>query len=108
MRPHGVSDHFPWREKLRDDDDVLRYIDDAARLGLRVGLEYDIGVAPPLRATTRASLHYMIGAMHQLEVDGVLDPVRRRRRFHEGQARRRSRNATDSSTTHARAASASA
>jgi histidinol phosphatase-like PHP family hydrolase len=70
VRPHGVSDHFPWREKLRNDDDVLRYIDDAARLGLRVGLEYDIGVAPPLRSTTRASLHYMIGAMHQLEVDG--------------------------------------
>jgi len=74
VRPHGVSDHFPWREKLRNDDDVLRYIDDAARLGLRVGLEYDIGVAPPLRATTRASLHYMIGAMHQLEVDGVRIP----------------------------------
>ena len=74
VRPHGVSDHFPWREKLRNDDDVLRYIDDAARLGLRVGLEYDLGVAPPLRATTRASLHYMIGAMHQLEVDGVRIP----------------------------------
>jgi histidinol phosphatase-like PHP family hydrolase len=71
VRPHGVSDHFPWREKMRDDDDVLRYLDDAARLGLRVGLEYDIGVAPPLRATTRASLHYMIGAIHQLDVDGV-------------------------------------
>jgi histidinol phosphatase-like PHP family hydrolase len=72
VRPHGVSDHFPWRDKMRDDDDVLRYLDDAARLGLRVGLEYDIGVAPPLRATTRAALHYMIGATHQLEVDGVL------------------------------------
>jgi len=66
VRPHGVSDHFPWREKLRNDDDVLRYIDDAARLGLRVGLEYDIGVAPPLRATTRA--------LHQLDVDGVRIP----------------------------------
>lgn len=74
VRPHGVSDHFPWRERLRNDDDVLRYVDDAARLGLRVGLEYDIGVAPPLRATTRASLHYMIGALHQLEVDGVRIP----------------------------------
>ena len=70
-RPHGVSDHFPWPGKMRDDDDVLRYLDDAARLGLRVGLEYDIGVAPPLRPTTRASLHYMIGALHQLDVDGV-------------------------------------
>ncbi len=71
VRPHGVSDHFPWREKMRNDDDVLRYLDDASRLGLRVGLEYDIGVAPPLRATTRASLDYMIGALHQLDVDGV-------------------------------------
>jgi histidinol phosphatase-like PHP family hydrolase len=71
VRPHGVSDHFPWRDKMRDDDDVLRYLDDAARLGLRVGLEYDIGVAPPLKPTTRASLHYMIGALHQLDVDGV-------------------------------------
>jgi histidinol phosphatase-like PHP family hydrolase len=74
VRPHGISDHFPWRDKLRSDDDVLRYIDDAARLGLRVGLEYDIGVAPPLRETTRAALHYMIGAIHQLEVDGVWIP----------------------------------
>jgi histidinol phosphatase-like PHP family hydrolase len=74
VRPHGVSDHFPWGEKLRDDDDVLRYLDDAARLGLRVGLEYDLGVARPLRATTRASLHYMIGALHQLQVDGVRIP----------------------------------
>jgi histidinol phosphatase-like PHP family hydrolase len=74
VRPHGISDHFPWREKLRNDEDVLRYIDDAARLGLRVGLEYDIGVAPPLRQTTRAALHYMIGAIHQLEVDGVWIP----------------------------------
>jgi len=74
VRPHGVSDHFPWPGKMRDDDDVLRYLDDAARLGLRVGLEYDIGVAPPLRATTRASLHYVIGALHQLEVDGVRIP----------------------------------
>ncbi len=71
VRPHGVSDHFPWPGKMRDDDDVLRYLDDAARLGLRVGLEYDLGVEPPLRATTRASLHYMIGALHQLDVDGV-------------------------------------
>ena len=74
VRPHGVSDHFPWPGKMRDDDDVLRYLDDAARLGLRVGLEYDLGVAPPLRATTRASLHYMIGALHQLDVDGVRIP----------------------------------
>jgi len=74
VRPHGVSDHFPWPGKMRDDDDVLRYLDDAARLGLRVGLEYDIGVAPELRATTRESLHYVIGALHQLEVDGVWIP----------------------------------
>lgn len=74
VRPHGISDHFPWPGKMRDDDDVLRYLDDAARLGLQVGLEYDLGVAPPLRATTRASLHYMIGALHQLDVDGVRIP----------------------------------
>jgi histidinol phosphatase-like PHP family hydrolase len=71
VRPHGVSDHFPWRGEMEDDDDVLRYLDDASRLGLRVGLEYDLGVAPPLRADTRASLHYVIGALHQLDVDGV-------------------------------------
>src|SRR2546428_4540423 len=45
-------------------------MEDAARLGLRVGLEYDLGVAPDLRATTRDALHYMIGALHQLYVDG--------------------------------------
>ena len=45
---HGVSDHFPYRASLQTDDDVLRYQDDAARLGMRVGLEYDLGVAPRL------------------------------------------------------------
>jgi histidinol phosphatase-like PHP family hydrolase len=70
IRPHGVSDHYPWRSKMKGDDDVLRYIDDASRLGLRVGLEYDLGVAPDLRATTRDGLHYLIGALHQIEVDG--------------------------------------
>src|SRR5438105_7763439 len=55
---------------MRDDDDVLRYVDDAAKLGLRVGLEYDLGAAPPLRDTTRAALHYLIGALPQIEVDG--------------------------------------
>ncbi|HET8568356.1 MAG TPA: hypothetical protein VFM93_05150 [Candidatus Limnocylindria bacterium] len=71
VRPHGVSDHFPWRDRMKHDDDVLRYLDDAASLGLRVGIEYDLGVAPPLRASTRASLHYVIGAIHQVHVDGV-------------------------------------
>jgi len=70
VRPHGVSDHYPWRNKMRSDEDVLRYIDDASRLGLRVGLEYDLGVAPDLRASTREGLHYLIGALHQIEVDG--------------------------------------
>lgn len=70
LRPHGVSDHYPWKEKLRDEDDVKRYIDDASRLGLRVGLEYDLGVAPPLSADTRESLHYLIGAVHQIVLDG--------------------------------------
>lgn len=68
IRPHGVSDHFPFGDRLRTDDDVLRYQDDASRLGLRVGIEYDLGVAPVLRATTRESLHYVIGAIHQLEL----------------------------------------
>lgn len=71
VRPHGISDHYPWRDRLRTDDDVLRYIDDAARLGLRVGLEYDLGVAPPLLPSTKRSLHYLIGAVHQLQIDGV-------------------------------------
>ena len=71
VRPHGVSDHFPWRDKLRDEDDVLRYMDDAARLGLRVGLEYDLGVAPPLRRSTIDALDYVIGAVHQVDIDGV-------------------------------------
>jgi len=68
IRPHGVSDHFPWRDKMRTDDDVLRYLDDASRLGLRVGIEYDLGVAPMLRASTREALHYVIGALHQVEL----------------------------------------
>lgn len=71
VRPHGVSDHYPYRDRLRTDDDVLRYLDDAARLGLRVGIEYDLGVAPPLRASTREALHYVIGSVHQVQVDGV-------------------------------------
>jgi len=54
-RPHGISEHFP-SPKLQDDDDVLRYIDMAKRLGLGVGLEYDLGVAPPLRPSTRDAL----------------------------------------------------
>jgi len=71
IRPHGVSDHYPWKEKLRNEDDVKRYIDDASRLGLRVGLEYDLGVAPPLSVGTRESLQYLIGAVHQIDLDGV-------------------------------------
>jgi histidinol phosphatase-like PHP family hydrolase len=53
---------------MNSDEDVLRYIDDAQRLGLRVGIEYDLGVAPPLRPTTREALHYLIGAIHQVEL----------------------------------------
>lgn len=70
VRPHGVSDHFPWRDSLRNEDDVLRYVDDAARLGLRVGIEYDLGVAPRLRPTTLDALDYVIGAVHQVHLDG--------------------------------------
>jgi histidinol phosphatase-like PHP family hydrolase len=53
---------------MTSDDDVLRYLDDASSLGLRVGLEYDLGVAPELRASTREALHYVIGAVHQIEL----------------------------------------
>jgi histidinol phosphatase-like PHP family hydrolase len=70
IRPHGVSDHYPWRDKLRDEEDLKRYIDDANRLGLRVGIEYDLGVAPPLSRATHDALHYVIGAIHQVELDG--------------------------------------
>jgi histidinol phosphatase-like PHP family hydrolase len=66
VRPHGVSDHFPWKKKMQTDDDVLRYVDEASALGLRVGLEYDLGVAPELRQTTREALHYLIGSVHQV------------------------------------------
>src|ERR1051326_8346995 len=69
VRPHGVSDHYPWRDRLKDEDDVLRYLDEASRLGLRVGIEYDLGVAPPLSTRTRDALHYVIGAMHQVQLE---------------------------------------
>ena len=36
IRPHGVSDHYPWRDKLRNENDLKRYLEDASRLGLRV------------------------------------------------------------------------
>lgn len=67
---HGISDHFPFPGSLESDDDVLRYLDDAARLGLRVGIEYDLGVAPPLRDSTRAALAYVIGSVHQVHRRG--------------------------------------
>lgn len=70
IRPHGVSDHYPWRDKLPDEDAVKRYIDDASKHGLRVGLEYDLGVAPPLSRATHDALHYVIGAVHNLNIDG--------------------------------------
>lgn len=68
IRPHGISDHYPWRDGMRSDDDVLAYLDDAARLGLRVGIEYDLGVAPPLRRTTRDALDYVIGSVHGIGI----------------------------------------
>jgi histidinol phosphatase-like PHP family hydrolase len=66
-RPHGISEHFP-SSRLRDDDDVLRYIERARGLGLAVALEYDIGVAPPLRASTRDALDYLVGGLHQVTI----------------------------------------
>ena len=70
QRPHGISDHYPWRTGMQRDDDVLRYLDDAARLGLRVGLEYDLGNAPPLARSTHDALDYVIGSVHQVTLDG--------------------------------------
>ena len=66
VRPHGLSDHFPYGTHFRSDDDVLRYLDRAAKLGLKVGIEYDLGVAPELRPTTRDALDYVIGSVHQV------------------------------------------
>ncbi len=71
LRPHGVADHYPWRSGMQKDDDVLRYLDDAACLGLRVGLEYDLGVAPPLLRSTHDALDYVIGSVHQVAIDGT-------------------------------------
>ena len=70
IRPHGVSDHYPWRTGMQRDDDVRRYLDDANRLGLRVGIEYDLGVAPPLRRATHDALDYVIGSVHQVTLAG--------------------------------------
>jgi histidinol phosphatase-like PHP family hydrolase len=64
IRPHGISDHYPWHDGMRAEGDVLAYLDDAARLGLHVGIEYDLGVAPPLSRTTRDALDYVIGSVH--------------------------------------------
>lgn len=69
IRPHGVSDHYPWHD-LKDDDALRRYLDDAARLGLRVGIEYDLGVAPPLPRSTRDALDYVIGSVHRVAIAG--------------------------------------
>jgi len=67
---HGVSDHFPYRGSLESDDDVLQYQDDASRLGMRVGIEYDLGVAPHLLPSTRSTLDYLIGSVHQVHRRG--------------------------------------
>ena len=71
IRPHGVSDHYPWPTGMQQDDDVLRYVDDAARLGLRVGLEYNLGQAPTLRRSTHDALDYLIGSVHRLKGEHV-------------------------------------
>jgi histidinol phosphatase-like PHP family hydrolase len=70
VRPHGISDHYPWPTGMRNDGDLLRYLDDAARLGLRVGIEYDLGAAPRLPRSTHDGLDYVIGSVHQLTLDG--------------------------------------
>jgi histidinol phosphatase-like PHP family hydrolase len=73
IRPHGVSDHYPYPGSMQDDDDILRYLDDASRLGLQVGIEYDLGVAPPLLSSTHKALDYVIGSVHQVVVGGRID-----------------------------------
>lgn len=70
IRPHGVSDHYPWPTGMQSDDDIRRYLDDASRIGLRVGIEYDLGAAPPLARTTRDALDYVIGSVHRVTLDG--------------------------------------
>lgn len=69
IRPHGISDHYPWHG-LDDHDALLRYMDDAASVGLHVGIEYDLGVAPPLARATRDALDYVIGSVHRVTLDG--------------------------------------
>ena len=73
IRPHGVSDHYPWPGGMQDDDDILRYLDDAARLGLQVGIEYDLGIARPLLPSTHKALDYVIGSVHQVNVGGRIE-----------------------------------
>jgi histidinol phosphatase-like PHP family hydrolase len=68
--PHGISDHFPSTE-LRSIEDVARYVERARGLGLRVALEYDIGLATPLPPSIRESLDYLVGGLHQVTVGGV-------------------------------------
>ncbi len=72
-RPHGISDHY-LSTHLHDEDDVLRYIERARALGLRVALEYDLGCAPPLRPSTRDALDYLVGGLHQVSVGGTPVP----------------------------------
>jgi histidinol phosphatase-like PHP family hydrolase len=73
IRPHGVSDHYPWPNGMQDDDDILRYLEDGSRLGLQVGIEYDLGVARPLLSSTQKALDYVIGSVHQVMVEGRID-----------------------------------
>jgi histidinol phosphatase-like PHP family hydrolase len=68
-RPHGLSEHFP-STHLRTDDDVLRYLERARGLGLRAALEYDVGVAPALRPSTRDALDYLVAGVHQVTIRG--------------------------------------
>lgn len=69
VRPHGISDHYP-STHLKSDDDVLRYVERARALGLRVALEYDVGVASPLRPATRDELDYLVVGLHQVWASG--------------------------------------
>jgi histidinol phosphatase-like PHP family hydrolase len=66
-----VSDHYPWHD-LKDHDALRKYMDDATRLGLHVGIEYDLGVAPPLPRATRDTLDYVIGSVHRVTLDGQM------------------------------------
>src|SRR2546423_264934 len=49
---------------MRSGDDVLRYLDDASRLGLHAGIEYDLGVATEINEASGVPLRAFLGRAH--------------------------------------------